>query len=171
MSSPRPARLAAVAVLGLVTLAGCQVRPLYAPTSVEAGPQADLPAIKIDWPGSRTEQTYRNALIFGLRGGADAANARFSLSFRMLVNEQGIVLERGTGTPNAYQLTGSVSFLLKDIASGESLFGAEVTATDSYTRSSQNFANTRAQIDAQDRLAKSLAQLTQARLAAYFATH
>ena len=89
----------------------------------------------------------------------------------MTVREQEIAVERGTGTPNAYQLTGGVSFLVKEIATGRSLFGASVTAIDTYTRSSQNFANIRARRDAEDRLAKTLAKLTQARLAAYFATH
>ena len=59
---------------------------------------------------------------------------------------------------------------MKDAATGESLFGANVTAIDSYTRSSQNFSNIRARRDAEDRLAETLAQLAQARLAAYFAT-
>jgi hypothetical protein len=46
-----------------------------------------------------------------------------------------------------------------------------VTAIDSYTRSSQNYATLRARRDAEDRLAQALAHLTQARIAAYFATH
>ena len=171
MSSLKLGRLCGVIAIALVGLAGCQVRPLYAPTSVEAGPQADLPAIAIEAPIGRVEQVYRNDLIFALRGGSDLTEARYRLVFRMTVNEQGIAVERGTGTPNAYQLTGGVSFLVKDSATGESIFGANVTSTDSYTRSSQNFANTRARIDAENRLAKTLAGLTQARLAAYFATH
>ncbi len=34
----------------------------------------------------------------------------------MTVREQEISVERGTGTPNLYRLTGGVSFLLKDFA-------------------------------------------------------
>ena len=60
---------------------------------------------------------------------------------------------------------------LADEANSASLFGTSVTVIDSYTRSSQNFANVRARRDAEDRLAQNLANLTQARLAAYFATH
>jgi LPS-assembly lipoprotein len=89
----------------------------------------------------------------------------------MTVTEQEIAVERGTGTPNAYQLIGGVSFLLKDASTSESIFGASVTAIDTYTRTSQNYANVRARRDAEDRLAKTLAELTQARLAAYFATN
>lgn len=162
---------AAALALALIGLAACQVRPLYAPTSSEAGPVADLPAIQIDQALSREEQVYRNALIFELRGGDAGASPRYNLIYRMTLREQPILIERGTGTPNAYQLTGGVSFLLKDAATGASLFGASVTAADSYSRSSQNFANIRARRDAEDRLATALAELTRARLAAYFATN
>jgi LPS-assembly lipoprotein len=154
-----------------VGLSACTVRPLYSTGVGEAGPQADLPAINVQEPTTRPEQVFRNTLLFGLRGGGDGADTRYGLIYRMTVREQEIAIERGTGTPNAYQLTGGVSFLVKDVASGTSIFGASVTALDTYTRSSQNFSNMRARRDAEDRLAKALAELTQARLAAYFATH
>ena len=160
----------ALSLILALGLAGCQVRPLYADAPGAAGPQADLPAVSVESPGSRVEQVYRNALVFGLTGGGEAAGARYALTYRMTINTRGIVTERGTGTPNAYLLAGSVSFLLKDNASGESTFGANVTATDSYTRSSQDFSNIRGLRDAEDRIAKALAELTQARLAAFFAT-
>jgi LPS-assembly lipoprotein len=167
MSSPR---VAALLVCGLAaSLAACQVRPLYAPAPGIAGPQAELPAISIAPPDNRTEQVYRNALLFLFGNGLASAPPRYELAFRLTTREQEIAVERGTGTPNAYQLTSSVSFLLKDAATGASLVGDNVTATSSYTRSSQNFANLRARRDAEERLAESLAQLTHARLAAYFA--
>ena len=162
--------LRALPLVLLFGLAACQIRPLYsAPPG--GGPQADLPAIAVDEPISREEQVYRNALLFALRGGSAGETPRYSLVYRLTVREQEIAVERGTGTPNAYQLTGGVSFLVKDVATGGSVFGASVTAIDSYTRSSQNYANIRARRDAVDRLAEALAELTQARLAAFFATH
>jgi LPS-assembly lipoprotein len=171
MSSPSRV-LAALSLAALVAFGGCTVRPLYATTPAgETGPQAELPAIDVQTPTTRTEQVYRNNLLFGLNGGADAPSARYGLVYRMTVREQEVAIERGSGNPNLYQLTGGISFLLKDVATGESLFGASVTSLDTYTRSSNNLANSRAQRDAEDRLAKALAQLTQARLAAYFATH
>ena len=163
----------AAAAIGLATViafGGCTVRPLYATGPGATGPQAELPAINVQAPATRIDQVYRNNLLFDLTGGADPPNASYGLVYRMTVREQEIAVERGVGTPNLYQLSGGVSFLLKDLATGESLFGANVTSIDTYTRSSQNFANIRAQRDAEDRLAKALAQLTHARLAAYFAT-
>ncbi|HEX9904437.1 MAG TPA: LPS assembly lipoprotein LptE [Propylenella sp.] len=172
MSSARSILARAVLLPALlIGLAACQLRPLYAPSAGSAGPQADLPAITVDTPLTRPEQVFRNALLFSLRGGGDGQSPRYGLVYRMTVREQEIAVERGTGTPNAYQLVGGVSFLLKDAGTGASLFGTSVTAIDTYTRSSQNYANVRARRDAEDRLAKVLAELTQARLAAYFATN
>lgn len=161
----------AVALAALVGLAGCQIRPLYATGPGEAGPQADLPAISVQDPTTRIEQVYRNSLLFALRGGGGGTEPRYKLIYRMTVREQEISVERGSGTPNLYRLNGGVSFLLKDFASDESVFGASATSVDSFTRSSQSYANLRARRDAEDRLAKSLAGLTQARLAAFFATN
>ena len=161
----------AVLLLAATGLPGCQIRPLYATSAGEPGPQADLPAIAVDEPVSRVEQVFRNALLLALRGGGDGTAARYWLIYRLTIREQEIAVERDTGTPNAYQLTGGVSFLVKEIATGRSMFGSNVTAIDSYTRSSQNYANIRARRDAEDRLAEALAELAQARLAAFFATN
>jgi LPS-assembly lipoprotein len=169
------ARKATILVAALALLSACQVRPLYAPSSQAtgslAGPQAVLAAISIDPPQTRDEQTFRNALSFLLHGGREPAAPRYDLIYRLTIRSQEIAIERGTGTPNAYQLSGSVSFLVKDIGTGQEVFGTNVTAVDSYTRSSQNFANIRARRDAEERLTRVLAELAQARLAAYFATH
>jgi len=161
---------AALLLAALLAVPACQVRPLYSTGTGGIAPQADLPAISIAEPVNRVEQVYRNALMFALRGGADGETPRYDLIFRLTLREQEIAVERDSGTPNAYQLAGGVAFLLKDLASGASLFGANVNATSSYTRSSQNFANIRARRDAEERLSETLAQLSQARLAAYFAT-
>jgi LPS-assembly lipoprotein len=172
MSSPDRSRAPLlVALAALLALAGCQVRPLYSTTAGEPGPQADFPAIAVEDAVGRVEQVYRNALLFQLRGGGEAAETRYKLVFRMTMRQQELSVERGTGTPNLYQLTGGVSFLLKDFTTDESIFGASVSSTDSYTRSSQSYANVRASRDAENRLATQLAELTRARLAAYFATH
>src|SRR4051812_33724483 len=74
--------LAVVALAALFALGGCTIRPLYATTAGESGPQADLPAIDVQTPTTRAEQVFRNNLLFGLTGGADAPNARFGLIYR-----------------------------------------------------------------------------------------
>ncbi len=63
MSWPRGALVCAL-LFAAWGLSGCQIRPLYATSAGEAGPQADLPAIAVDEPVSREEQVFRNALLF-----------------------------------------------------------------------------------------------------------
>src|SRR4051795_8504563 len=121
MSWSRRASRSAIAVALVLGLAGCQVRPLYSAGPSGGAPQAALPAISVDEPATRDEQVFRNALLFGLRGGGEGDSPRYRLTYRLQLLEQAIAVERNTGTPNAYQLTGSVSILLKDLSTGASL--------------------------------------------------
>lgn len=170
MSWPRSGA-AALMLAAALALAGCQVRPLYATGGPGSAPQQALPAILVETPANRMEQVYRNALLFAFTGGAEPAAPRYRLTYRLNVRELEIAVQRTSGTPNAYQLRGDLSFLLEDLATGQPIAGEAVSAVDSYTRSSQNFANLRARRDAEDRLMKALAERTEARLAAYFAVN
>ena len=170
MWSARHGKGLAAAAIALSALSACTIRPLYSGGASGNGPQADLPAIAIDQPVTREEQVFRNALNFDLRGGGEGAAIRYHLSYRLVIREREVAVERRTGTPSAYQLDASVSFLVEDTTTGAQIVGANVTAIDSYNRVSQDFANVRARRDAEDRLLTTLAQLTQARLAAFFST-
>ena len=166
-----PSRLAGLLAAAFVLFAaGCQIRPVYAPGPSGASPQSALPAIAVEAPATRIEQVFRNALLFGLRGGGDGAPPAYALGFRMLVVEQPLAIEPVTGTPAAYQILGSVAFIVRDSGTGAVLFEDRTTSVASFNRSSQNFANIRARRDAEDRLADSLARLVETRLAAFFAT-
>ena len=95
MWSRRDAILRGLALTGLLALGACQVRPLYAPHPT-GGPQADLPAISVDEPVSRQEQVFRNALLFGLRGGGEGDPPRYELIYRLTIREQEILIEHST---------------------------------------------------------------------------
>lgn len=171
-SADRAARgrlgLAALA-LAVALLAGCQVRPLYAPDASGVSARSELPAIAVDEPVTRQEQVFRNALIFGLRGGGEAAASLYRMNYRMTFDVQQLAIEEVTGTPTTYQIAGRIAYILEDAATGEPLLVDEALATASYNRSSQNFANLRAERDAEDRMATVLARKVETRLATYFA--
>jgi len=150
-------------------LAACQVRPLYAPDASGASARSQLPAIAVDEPVTRPEQVFRNALLFGLRGGGDAAASLYKMNYRMTFDIQQLAIEAVTGTPTSYQVNGRIAYILEDAATGEPLLVDEALATASYNRSSQNFANLRAERDAEDRVATALASRVETRLATYFA--
>ena len=148
---------------------GCQVRPLYAPDASGVSARNQLPAIAVDEPVTRPEQVFRNTLLFGLRGGGEAASSLYRLNYRITSDVQQLAIEEVTGTPTSYQVNGRIAYILEDAETGEPLLVDEALATASYNRSSQNFANLRAERDAEDRLATTLASKVETRLAIYFA--
>jgi len=156
-------------VLAVVLFTGCQVRPLYAPDASGVSARAQLPAIAVDEPVTRQEQVFRNALQFGLRGGGEAASSLYTMNYRLIFDVRQLAIEAVTGTPTSYQINGRIAYILEDAASGEALLVDEALATASYNRSSQNFANLRAERDAEDRVATALARKVETRLATYFA--
>jgi LPS-assembly lipoprotein len=156
-------------MLAAVLLTGCQVRPLYAPDASGVSARSQLPAIAVDEPVTRQEQVFRNKLLFGLRGGGEAASSLYRLNYRITFDIQQLAIQEVTGTPSSYQLNGRIAYILEDAATGEPLLVDEALAIASYNRSSQNFANLRAERDAEDRVATNLASKVETRLATYFA--
>jgi LPS-assembly lipoprotein len=156
-------------MLAAVLLTGCQVRPLYAPDASGVSARSQLPAIAVDEPVNRQEQVFRNKLLFGLRGGGEAASSLYRLNYRITFDIQQLAIQEVTGTPSSYQLNGRIAYILEDAATGEPLLVDEALAIASYNRSSQNFANLRAERDAEDRVATNLASKVETRLATYFA--
>ena len=73
-------------------------------------------------------------------------------------------------TAPAYSVTVTVAYQLKEIATGKVILRSINRGVASYDRSNQAFANQRAQIDAQNRAAQSVADDIQLRLAAALAT-
>ena len=155
--------------LALALLTGCQVRPLYAPDASGVSARSQLPAIAVDEPVTRQEQVFRNVLLFGLRGGGEAAPSLYRLNYRMIFNVQQLAIEEVTGTPTTYQIAGRIAYILEDAATSKPLLVDEALATASYNRSSQNLANLRAERDAEDRMATDLAHRVETRLATFFA--
>jgi LPS-assembly lipoprotein len=156
-------------MLSLALLAGCQVRPLYAPDASGVSARDQLPAIVVDAPVTRQEQVFRNVLLFGLRGGGEATSSLYQLNYRMTFDVQQQAIEKVTGTPTTYQIAGRIAYILENAATGEPLLVDEALATASYNRSSQNLANLRGERDAEDRMATDLAHIVETRLATYFA--
>jgi LPS-assembly lipoprotein len=191
MSSSDPLRLrpgrsrvpAAAPVLLLaaaLALGGCQVRPLYGTISSPAGSPAlseELSAIDIDTVQTASDedldrigQVLRNELVFGFTRGREAAASRYRLKILIdrPVNEVGV--ERLADVPSSYTVTVNASYVLSDIATGQTLTTGKAFASASFDFSSQRFANVRAQRDAEDRAAKIVAADLQARLASFLAT-
>jgi len=121
-------------------------------------------AIAVADVGDRVAQEVRNNLVFGFTGGKPAAPARYDLTLNVATSEARLGFEKDETAP-AYQVTVTVRFELKEIASGRIILRSSSNGVASYDRSNQNFANIRARIDAENRAALQVSEHLQLRLA------
>ncbi|MGX1309832.1 LPS-assembly lipoprotein [Amorphus suaedae] len=168
-------RLAAGVGLAVVLAAvgGCQVKPLYGDVGLAAdeGVQARLASISVPAGGSQFLQQFVRELEFRLRGGADPAPTRYTLRYITNDRSASLAVPVTLDEPTAISVTLGVDFALIDTATNLTLLTGSSFATASYDYSSQRFANTRASVDAQNRVARSVAQDVGNRLAAYFSAN
>ncbi|GAA0784840.1 hypothetical protein E1180_07090 [Roseibium denhamense] len=166
-------------VLTGIALSGCQVRPLYGTTSGEFGATSmvadDLAAIDLDSISSQfaNEDAARvlyNELTFNLERGAGSPAKRYRLKVLIDVSSSDVGVEQFADVPSAYTTTMNSTFVLSDINTNETLMTGRSFKSASYDFSDQRFANQRAYRDAQERVAKSVADDITARLAGHFAS-
>lgn len=157
-------RVSAAALAGAVLLAGCTVQPLYAPSAVGPSVSAALTNIAIDPVDERIAQQVRNRLIFTLGGGNPPANATYRMHLTVTSNVNALGVTPVESAP-AYSVTVSVTYAVTSIASGEIVTRGTVRGTASFDRTTQIYANTRAQRDAENRAAGLAADDIRVRLA------
>lgn len=162
---PRGRRVIGLAGLALLAVlaSACTVRPVYMQTPPGSPAMADLSAISVNDAIDRVGQEVRNNLVFAFTGGKPPAPPRYDLAIFVSTSEARLGFEKDETAP-AYQVTVSVRFELKEIASNRVILRSTSTGVASYDRSNQNFANVRARIDAENRAAQAVADQLQLRL-------
>lgn len=175
----RRAALCAALAAG-VTLSGCQVRPLYGTSTGEFGSTpspvaAELAAIELDSISSRfandeASRVLYNELTFRFERGAGTPAKKYRLQVLMDVNNAEAGVERFADVPAAYTTTMNSTFILSDLNTEETLMTGRTFKSASYDFSSQRFANQRAYRDAQERVAKAVADDIASRVAGFFAS-
>ncbi|WP_305986623.1 hypothetical protein [Roseibium sp. MMSF_3544] len=164
-----------------VLLSGCQIRPLYGTSATgDFGSQsspvaAELSAVDLDSISSRfaNEDSARvlfNELTYRLERGAGSEPKKYRLKVLVDTNNAAVGVEQFADVPSAYTLTMNSTYVLSDIATDETLATGRSFRSASYDFSSQRFANQRALRDAQERVAKAVADDIATRLAGYFAS-
>jgi LPS-assembly lipoprotein len=166
---------AGVLLAAALTLAGCSTgggfRPLYA--GGQSGPVAtNLAAVDVVVLEGRVGQQVRNELIFFFTGGGEAPPPKFRLEITVIEGSQAGIVDPFSGRPEVVSLTLTANFNLRAVGAGPSapaLFKGATFARASYTATLQRFANIRAQRDAEDRAAKTLAEQIRTQIASYIA--
>lgn len=154
--------LVKISLIGIVLsffVASCTVQPLHSTRNADATISNEVAIEPVD---TRLEQQVRNRLIFLLNGGnAEPTAPRFIASLSVSSNSGNALEVRRTSTDIDTTLTtltvrGSVE-LTDTLNEGSSKTFIRETQT-SYDRSTQFFANSRAEIDAENRAAEALAE-------------
>lgn len=155
-----------LAGLVLTATAGCSVQPLYGETAPlrlggEAAPNSQfLKSVAVSNGTTRVEQAVTNRLIFLFHSGASQPETtRYELDVD--------VSSRTLGAAGVYtggsKLAGRKAVLtavynLTDSQTGNVVASGKLTQSATFGATSQEFANVRAERDAQDRAARELAE-------------
>jgi len=179
-SAPRRAALCAGFAV-VLALGGCQVKPLYGTSTGDFGATpspvaAEMAAIDLDSINSQfanddAARVLFNELTYRFERGAGSQAKKYRLKVLMDVSSSEVGVERFADVPSAYTTTMNSTFVLSDLASDETLMTGRSFKSASYDFSDQRFANNRAFRDAQERVAKSVAEDIAARIAGYFASN
>lgn len=171
----RPLRmLLAAAVAGSLSLSlgACGFQPLYGTTSDGRSMTDVMKTVEIAPIPGRTGLKLRNELIYGATGGGEtlAPVYRMDIILRESVRNT-LVTRRGNPTGQVVEL--NAEFRLVRLRDNEVVFkGASSAAADYDLQGTTGFAGSaysdiRAQIDAEDRAARSLADTLKTRVAAF----
>jgi LPS-assembly lipoprotein len=166
-----------VAVLALVS--ACTVRPLYSNQPLSPGSQlsasAELGSISIKPVNTRYAQQVRNNLIFAFgQGSGEPASPAYTLDLGVteLVESAAIVqVQTQEDEPTAGTVTLTANYVLRDTATNTVIAVGKRSIPSSFDRPRQEFAAYRAQIDAENRAARELADLLRLSIAQDLAKH
>jgi len=151
-----------VAVAGL--LSACQVKPLYA---VSTGVTQKLSQVSFSDTGSRVGQEVRNQLIFiAGRGAGETKTPKYTADLSVTSGTTGVLYLPSSDTSGAGRTTVTVSFTLKDSATGKVLKSGSRAVTSLVDFPTQEFAKYRAILNSEDRAAREVAEMVAADIAA-----
>jgi LPS-assembly lipoprotein len=164
-------RIAAVLTLScLMAAAGCQVRPLYATGPSGAGVSVLSQSISVNEVSSRYAQEVRNNLIFLLNGGAgEPADAAYKLELGVTKRITTVAVTTpatGESRPTAGAVVLGSNYVISDAVTGAQVASGTREITASFDRPRQQFAQLRAERDAEDRAARELAEALKLAIAA-----
>jgi LPS-assembly lipoprotein len=148
-------------------LSACTIQPVYGPSPDGTATGQVLTSIAIDPVTDRVAQVVRNKLIsgFGSDGGASPV-----YRMHLTVNTSEVALGIGAaGASPTNSVSVAVTYVITRFDSGKVVAKSAARATASFDIVNQEFANTRARLDAQNRAAATVADQVRIRVAAAIA--
>lgn len=148
-------------ILGLGLLAGCQAQPLYGSMG------GNTHSISVSEADSRVEQVVRNELVFGF--GGEQQNGAYQLDLNVSSGVSGLLPGGLDNEFSAARTTVTATYVLKSASTGETIKSGSRFVDAQLDLPSQNFAQERAKLEAENRAARRVAALVQADITAALA--
>jgi LPS-assembly lipoprotein len=162
--SPRNCRRFAI-LLAALPVGGC-FQPLYG-EAAHPGLTANMRAIVVTPIKDRIGHYLGNDLIAALNGTGAAPEPKYRLTVTTTVGSQTPTVTSQIEAANAATVTGTATYTLTPFGGGETIVTGQAIAVAVYNRGEERFANLRAERDSEIKIAKSLADEIELRLAAY----
>jgi len=165
--------MAGAVLLSAALLSSCTVRPLYSSAPLVVGGQTvaveELASISVKPVRTRYAQQVRNNLIFGLtHGKGEPATPVYSLDLgvtELVQSAASIQVTKDQDEPSAGIVQLTADYRLTEVATGKVVGSGRRSISSSFDRPKQEFATYRAQIDAENRAARELAEVLRLALA------
>ena len=159
----------AAAALVAASVSAC-FRPLYGPTASGVPLQETFASIEVSPinapPGQERITHYlRSELIFDLDGSGQPSPKRYKLAIGVAQNVVTPIVDAISGRAQSASLSAQARYTLSTLDGTRQLATGVATASASYERFIQRFANVRAARDAEIRVAKLLSEQIKTRLA------
>jgi len=145
-------------------------RPFYGPTATgerlsTALAQIEVQPIRTTLANERIGHYLRSELIFDLDGSGEPPPKRYKLALSVTESASSPIVDTATGRAVASTLNADVTYSLTNFTGTETIAKGTASASASYERSAQRFADVRAARDAEIRAAKLLADQIKTRVA------
>ena len=167
-SSDRGSRAGVLCVLTALTMplfaTGC-FQPLYSEAS-HPGLVADMRAIAVDPIPDRFGHYLTSDLITDLNGTGSTPEPKYRLKVTLTQSVQTPTIESQINAADAATVTATAHFILTPAGGGEPIINRVASSTAVYDRTTQRFADLRAQRDVELRLSRALAAEIELRVAA-----
>jgi LPS-assembly lipoprotein len=154
------------AILLLALPVGGCFQPLYG-EAADPGLTEDMRAIAVAPIKDRIGHYLGNDLIADLNGTGASPEPKYRLTVTASLSSLTPTISSQIQAANAATVTGTAAYSLTPAGGGAAIVSGSASAVTVYDRTEQRFANLRAQRDAEIKLAKSLADEIELRLAAY----
>ena len=164
----RTLRLVAAVTIA-ASVAGC-FRPLYGPTVAGPRLQEVFASIRVEPiaapPGQeRVTHFLRSELVFDLDGSGQPTPKVYKLNVAVAERVSTPIVDAISGRAQSATLVANADYTLTTLDGTRTITSGKATASASYDRSIQRFANVRAARDAEMRVAKLLSEQIRTRLA------